>query len=187
MSEPSSPDGAPAPRLVVRTVRVDDPGPLLALLPEGPDTTAWVRRGDGLVGWGVAAVCRTAGADRFTEAGEWWTDRVRSAVVRDEVRGPGTGLVCFGSFAFADEPGDSVLVVPEVVVGRRGDSTWLTTTDVGAFGSSRALGPALPPATAPPDLHAVSGSDPGLTVRPARAAAVEGVPGESYPGRDARP
>ena len=34
---------------------------------------------------------------------------------------PGSGLVAFGSFAYADEPGDSVLVVPEVVVGRRGD------------------------------------------------------------------
>ena len=54
------------------------------------------------------------------------------ADVRDEVGEPGTGLVCFGSFAFADEPGDSVLVVPEVVVGRRGDMAWLTTT-VGAL------------------------------------------------------
>jgi menaquinone-specific isochorismate synthase len=138
---------------------VDDPGPLLALLPDGADTTAWVRRGAGLVGWGVAAVCRTTGADRFAEARDWWTDRVRSAVVRDEVRGPGTGLVCFGSFAFADEPGHSVLVVPEVVVGRRGDSTWLTTTDVGAFGSSRALGPALAPATRPEAPQGVTFAD----------------------------
>jgi menaquinone-specific isochorismate synthase len=159
VSEPSSPDGAPAPRLVVRTVRVDDPGPLLALLPDGPDTTAWVRRGDGLVGWGVAAVCRTTGADRFTEARDWWTDRVHSALVRDEVRGPGTGLVCFGSFAFAEEPGDSVLVVPEVVVGRRGDSTWLTTTDVGAFGSSRGFGPPLAPATHPEAPQGVTFAD----------------------------
>ena len=47
--------------------------------------------------------------------------------MRDEVDEPGTGLVCFGSFAFADEPGDSVLVVPRVVVGRRGDRAWVTT------------------------------------------------------------
>ena len=45
----------------------------------------------------------------------------------DDVSEPGTGPVCFGSFAFADEPGDSVLVLPRVVVGRRGDRTWLTT------------------------------------------------------------
>ena len=55
------------------------------------------------------------------------------AVVRDEVDEPGTGLVCFGTFAFADEPGDSVLTVPEVVVGRRGDRTWLTTVTRGTL------------------------------------------------------
>ena len=115
--------------LVVRTVAVDDPGPLLALLPdsEGHGGTAWVRRGEGLVGWGEAAVLRTSGPDRFADARSWWETHARSAVVRDEVAEPGTGLVCFGSFAFADAPGDSVMVVPEVVVGRRGDRTWVTT------------------------------------------------------------
>ena len=138
MSEPSStassrsPESAP---LVVRTVAIDDPGPLLALLPDTPDAAAWVRRGDGVVGWGAAAVCRTTGADRFADAKQWWSEHVRTAVVRDEVDRPGTGMVCFGSFAFADAPGDSVLVVPEVVVGRRGDATWLTTIGVGAIPS----------------------------------------------------
>ena len=65
--------------------------------------------------------------------GKWWAETTAHAVVRDEVNEPGTGLVCFGSFAFADEPGDSVLVVPEVVVGRRGDITWLTTISRGAL------------------------------------------------------
>ena len=130
MSEPSrSASGSAGPAtdgdadsapLVVRTVRIEDAGPLLSLLPDAPDATAWVRRGEGLVGWGVAAVCRTSGPDRFTDAKQWWAEHVRTAVVRDEVDQPGTGVVCFGSFGFADEPGDSVLVVPEVVVGRRG-------------------------------------------------------------------
>ena len=35
---------------------------------------------------------------------------------------PGSGLLAFGSFAYADDPGHSVLVVPEVVVGRRGSA-----------------------------------------------------------------
>jgi menaquinone-specific isochorismate synthase len=118
---------------VVRTVRVDDPGSLLALLPDTGDTVAWLRRGDGLVGWGVAASCRTSGADRFAEAKQWWADHVHTAVVRDEVEEPGSGVVCFGSFAFADDPGDSVLVVPEVVVGRRAGTTWLTTIGVGSI------------------------------------------------------
>jgi menaquinone-specific isochorismate synthase len=120
--------------LVVRTVPVADPGPLLALLPDH-DGTAWVRRGEGLVGWGVAAMARTEGAGRFAQAKTWWGEQTRAAVVRDEVREPGTGLVCFGSFAFADEPGESVLVVPEVVVGRRGDTTWVTIIGLAAIPS----------------------------------------------------
>ena len=58
----------------------------------------------------------------------WWREVVAHAVVRDEVRQPGTGPVAFGSLPFADdsaEPG--ALVVPEVVVGRRGDRWWVTT------------------------------------------------------------
>jgi menaquinone-specific isochorismate synthase len=120
--------------LVVRTVAVADPGPLLALLPDH-DGTAWVRRGEGLVGWGVAALVRTRGPGRFAQAATWWREQTRAAVVRDEVRTPGTGLVCFGSFAFADEPGESVLVVPETVVGRRGNTTWVTTIGVAALPS----------------------------------------------------
>jgi menaquinone-specific isochorismate synthase len=128
---PSSPTSSrEASPLVVRTVALDDPGPLLALLPP-EDALAWVRRGEGLVGWGVAAAVHTSGAGRFADAGAWWRAHARSAVVRDEIDLPGTGLVGFGSFAFADEPGDSVLVVPEVLVGRRGDTTWITTVNRG--------------------------------------------------------
>ena len=104
--------------LVVRTVIVEDPGPLLALMPR-EEAVAWVHRGEGLVGWGVAATIRTDGVSRFADARAWWKSLADTAVVRDEVHQPGTGLVCFGSFAFADESGDSILVVPEVVVGRR--------------------------------------------------------------------
>ncbi len=130
--------------LVVRTVRVADPGPLLSLLPD-QGGTAWVHRGEGLVGWGVAATVRTRGAGRFTDARDWWAERTRSAVVRDEVGLPGTGLVCFGSFAFADRPGDSVLVVPEVVVGRRGETAWVTTIGVAAIPSASEVSAAAEP------------------------------------------
>jgi menaquinone-specific isochorismate synthase len=119
-----------AGRLVARSVEIPDPGPLLDLLPDaGSDEmgpTAWLRRGEGIVGWGVAASVRTSGPDRFDAAVEWWHDVSSGAIVRDEISVPGSGLVCMGSFAFADEPGDSVLVVPHVVVGRRGNRTWVT-------------------------------------------------------------
>ena len=75
----------------------------------------------------MAAEVRTSGVTRFADADKWWTETTSRAMVRDEVDEPGTGLVCFGTFAFADEPGDSVLVVPQVVVGRRGGVAWLTT------------------------------------------------------------
>jgi menaquinone-specific isochorismate synthase len=42
----------------------------------------------------------------------------------------GSGPLAFGSFTFADD-GTSVLVVPEVVVGRRDGVSWVTTISVG--------------------------------------------------------
>ena len=45
-----------------------------------------------------------------------------AAVVRNEVGSPGTGPVAFGSFAYAaGSPAGATLVVPRVLVGRRGD------------------------------------------------------------------
>jgi menaquinone-specific isochorismate synthase len=92
---------------------------------------AWLRRGEGMVAWGVAAECRTSGADRFTDAATWWREVTSLADVQDDLEVPGSGLVCLGSFAFADEPGDSVLVVPRFLVGKRGDRCWLTTIGTG--------------------------------------------------------
>ena len=125
----------------MRTVDVADPGPLLALLPP-QDALAWVRRGDGIVGWGEAARVETTGDERFAEADAWWSAVAAAAVVRDEVDVPGSGLVAFGSFTFDGRSAGSMLVVPSVVVGRRGDRSWLTV--IGPAGSLPAL----------PDVHA---------------------------------
>ncbi len=119
---------------VVHTTTLASPADnLLDLLPADAPVT-WLRRGDGLVGWGVAALIRTSGPTRFSDAAKWWSELVARAHVTDEVHEPGSGPVCFGSFAFSDEPGDSVLVVPRVVLGRRGDVTWLTTCGPGGLG-----------------------------------------------------
>lgn len=129
--------------LTVRTVRLDldAAAKLLDLVPADRPVT-WLRRGDGLVGWGVAAEVRTQGATRFADAAKWWSELIARTEVHDEVNEPGTGMVSFGSFAFGDDPGDSVLVLPQVVVGRRGDLAWLTTVgDVGVVPT-----PAEPPA-----------------------------------------
>jgi menaquinone-specific isochorismate synthase len=149
VTTPASPD--PARPLVVRSVLVDAGDvPLLSLVPDDHPVT-WLRKGEGLVGWGVAALVRTDGATRFSDADKWWTETVSRAEIHDEVHEPGSGLVAFGTFGFADDPGDSVLVVPRVVVGRRGDRTWLTTVDCAA--------PDLSPATPPRAPRDVTFSD----------------------------
>ncbi len=122
-------DAATAP-LLVRSAPIDDPGPLLALLPPH-DALAWVHGGDGLVGWGRAAEFSTAGPQRFTDASQWWRELSAHAVVRDDVDVPGSGLVAFGSFTFTDDAEGSTLVVPEVVVGRRDGAAWITVIGLG--------------------------------------------------------
>ena len=134
-------DAAVGP-LLVRSALLDDPGELLALLPQ-VDGLAWVHGGDGLVGWGRAAEFRTAGADRFTDASDWWRELSTHAVVRDDVDIPGSGLVAFGSFTFTGDAEGSTLVVPEVVVGRRDGAAWVTVIGSG-ISSAPALNASVP-------------------------------------------
>jgi menaquinone-specific isochorismate synthase len=137
--------------LVVRTTALDlDVATALVDLLPASEPVAWLRRGEGLVGWGVAAEVRTSGPDRFAEAADWWSRLTTRAVVRSDVDVPGTGLVCFGTMAFADDPGDSVLVVPRVLVGRRGRTAWITTVSAtGLDNLDVRVEPADPPA--PPE------------------------------------
>ena len=83
--------------------------------------------------WGETLRVEVGGADRFADAEQAWQDVLARAIVRDEVQLPGTGPVAFGSFAFDDRSAaGGVIVVPKVVVGRRGGRTWLTTITTGA-------------------------------------------------------
>jgi menaquinone-specific isochorismate synthase len=103
--------------LAVHTVEIPDPGDLIAALPE--QGISWVRRGDGMVAWGEVARHNTWGPARMDEALLWWRRITRHAVVRDDVRARGTGLVAFGSFSFADDsPSGGTLIVPRYVLGR---------------------------------------------------------------------
>ncbi len=152
------------PGLVVRThaLAAGQAESLLSLLPT-EDPVCWLRGGTGLIGWGVAAKIRTNGATRFADADKWWAETVAQAVVRDDVGEPGTGPVAFGAFGFADEPGDSVLTVPQIVVGRRGDLAWVTTvaplagSTLGTAIGTPVLGLAQAP-LAPVDLSFADGS-----------------------------
>ena len=131
--------------LTATTVRVEDPGPLLTLLPQD-GALAWVSDGEGLVGWGEAARLEVGGPDRFALAQEWWRTLAAGCEVSDEVRLPGSGLVAFGSFAFDGDRASSALVVPEVVVGHRDGTWWRTTIGSGRPGTR----PAAPAPVRPP-------------------------------------
>ena len=150
------------PRLVVRTraLALEQAESLLALM-QTNEPVCWLRAGVGLVGWGIAARIRTSGPTRFADADKWWTETVSRAVVRDEVGEPGTGPVAFGTFAFADEPGNSVLSVPQVIVGRRGEVAWVTTVSPLANGSGGIATPILglaEPPLAPVGIRFADGS-----------------------------
>ena len=103
----------------------DRAGHLFDILPNRAPL-AWVRDGEGMVAWGEAARFVVSGRDRFARAVRWWESLVANAAVLDDLRLPGTGPVLFGSFAFADGPTPSVLVLPRTLVGRRDGRTWVT-------------------------------------------------------------
>jgi menaquinone-specific isochorismate synthase len=118
--------------LVVTTTRVTDPGDLLQQLPS-PEASAWIRDGDGLVGWGEAArLTLPAGVDRFAAGEKWLAELFDAADVADDVAVPGTGPVAFGSFTFDPASDGSVLIVPRVILGRRPGTAWRTTIEIGA-------------------------------------------------------
>jgi menaquinone-specific isochorismate synthase len=68
------------------------------------------------------------GSGRFAQAQRWWREQLERFTVYDDVGAVGSGPVAFASFAFADDSSEaSVVVVPEVVLGRRDGQAWLTT------------------------------------------------------------
>jgi menaquinone-specific isochorismate synthase len=158
-------------RLRVRTTPIDDPGDLLARLP-GPNALSWVRRGAGIVGWGEAAqVSLPAGTDRFTAGEKWLREVFDGADIADEVRLPGTGAVAFGSFTFDASSEGSVLVVPQVVLGRDDQgNAWLTTIGDGARAN-----PDVAPLTCPTEILWHDGALPAPMWERAVAAAVSRI------------
>lgn len=134
---------AAPPHLNVASRFVDDvdPGPgfpfesglpttveqTLELLP----TTAfscWVRDTSGLIGFGRTLRISARGPERFAELSEAWSAIAEAASVEDEVDLLGSGLMCFATVAYSGESSvDSILHIPEFVLGRRGGRVWLTS------------------------------------------------------------
>lgn len=108
----------------VTTVRLGEHLPLLELLPD-TQPLAWVRSGDGLVGWGVYAATTVSGPHRFADARHWWQKQLEKLAVNNAVHGSGTGPVLFTSFSFSPDE-LSVLVIPQVIVGTKSGKSWIT-------------------------------------------------------------
>lgn len=130
--------------LIVETTPVADIAGLIPLLePRRP--LLWSRRGDGIAGLGEALRLSFSGAARIHDAAAAWREIADAASVVDPVGVPGTGLIAFGSFAFADDSSaESVLIVPSLIVGRREGRAWVTT--IRLAGDADAAPAVLPPA-----------------------------------------
>lgn len=160
-------------RVRTRELRLD--GPLLDVLPGNCGELSWVRGDEGLVGWGEAARFTGSGPERFAEADRWWralVDGLDAGSYRDDVGLPGTGAVAFASFTFDGASAGSVLVVPRVVVGRRGHRAWITEITPADEPSPAAALPAPSPVRAGGRLRYADGEVPAHRYRGAVAEAV---------------
>lgn len=112
----------------VRTEALGDlPHLLSTALSSNPDLepVTWVRGEEGMVGFGSYKRVELRGANRFEAAKRWWQEALHEFEIHNNVNGSGTGPILFASFSFdPDEP--SVLVIPEVVIGKRSDRRWIT-------------------------------------------------------------
>ena len=115
---------APLSRIDVESVVFEGTGELISLLPNASPLT-WVRNGEGIIGYGEFARVHFSGASRFEDAAQWWREQLKGFRINDHIRVPGSGPIAFGSFSF-DEAEDSVFIIPRVVVGKRGNTSWIT-------------------------------------------------------------
>ena len=108
----------------VTTTHCGEHLPLLDLLPDS-NPVAWLRAGEGLVGWGSFATTTVSGPERFADARKWWLKQLESFAITNSVHGNGTGPVLFASFSFSSDE-ESILIIPQVIVGKKGDKSWIT-------------------------------------------------------------
>lgn len=121
--------------LYVRTVEIPDIPNLLALLP-ADGGFAWINglatNQMGIVGWGEVTRSSFHGPERFSRAQRWWSQQCATS--------KGDEPIAFASFAFDKDPGNSVLVIPEVAIIRNQTGTRLTITSDVAISDAQLAG-----------------------------------------------
>lgn len=158
------PDDLSASRLLARTVRIPDPGPLSALVGHDLSTSAFLRGSDGVVGFGEVARLNTRS---MADADQWWRSLCAGMDISSQLPpAPGVGPIAFGTFLFDPLSSRqlSTMLVPRIVIGRRGDLCWqttLSTDDSPADGSPADVPPASSPAQQPGQLSWADGAVPG--------------------------
>ena len=89
-------------------------------------SVAWLRDGEGILGWGIAARAHFRGAERFSRAQRWAQEQLADTRIEDGVGLARIAPIAFSSFTFDDESEGSVVVIPRTVVGLRGGISWRT-------------------------------------------------------------
>jgi menaquinone-specific isochorismate synthase len=127
--------------LHVETTRVDELRLLIPLIDQR-HPLIWMRKGQGIAGVGEALRLEFSGPDRMRDACDAWKTVADASTVIDPINAPGTGLVAFGTFAFADDSSaSSVLIVPRLLLGKRDGQFWVTRVVVEGEDRSTVLVP----------------------------------------------
>lgn len=143
-------------RMRATTVAIPDPGLLQRFLSASETTAAFIRRGEGFVALGEVARFETD----YPEAADVWWAEIAAHIDHDsELPGAyGTSPLAVGSFTFDPDRSEdrSVLIVPKIVIGKRGGQSWMTS--IGAGKRSLELPPPGDPLVAPTGLQLGAGS-----------------------------
>lgn len=116
----------PAHQRPIRTRALTSPVDLVESPWRETPSVSWVRDGEGMVGFGTAAVAQFRGAERFSRAQRWVSQWLAQAEVHDSSGVVGAGPVAFASFTFDDDADGSVVVIPRTLVASRGGQAWRT-------------------------------------------------------------
>ncbi|HEY5652082.1 MAG TPA: isochorismate synthase [Acidimicrobiia bacterium] len=108
----------------VTTRRLDAPPPLV----DHDPPLAWISDEHVLIGFGEALRFSAGfGDERFDRAERTFREWSDDCLIDDEIAAPGTGPTAFTSFTFDSRSPGSVLIVPEITLGRTGGE-WFATT-----------------------------------------------------------